>query len=353
MTRGPEGPGEPAPGREPPISQRKDEHLTIAARADIVHHAGTGLERLRLRHRALPGRDLDAVDLSVTFLGRRLGAPLIVSAMTGGTARARLVNARLAAAASAFGLAMGLGSGRALLEHPELVDTYRLPDRPPLVFANLGAVQFRRGVTPADAERLVDLLDADGLMLHLNALQEAIQPAGDTVFAGLEAAIGAVVARLAPRPVVVKEIGFGLAPEDVAALVPLGVAALDIAAAGGTNWALIEGRRSGSPDDAAVAEAFAAWGWPTAVALREAVRIAGPAGVPIIASGGIRDGVEVAIALALGADLIGLARPFLLAALEDRTEAYAATLVRQLRVAVWLAGAAGPRELGPTNLVEL
>jgi isopentenyl-diphosphate delta-isomerase len=333
------------------IRSRKDDHLDLAARDASLHAAGTGLRRYRLRHRALPGRDLADVDLATAFLGARLAAPLMVSAMTGGTDRARRLNARLAAAAAAHGLAMTLGSGRALLADPGLLATYRAPSRPPLLLANLGAVQLRLGLTPADAERLVDLLDADGLVLHLNPVQEAVQPGGDTQFGGLDDAIAAVVARLAPRPVVVKEVGFGLDPRDVSALVSARVAAIDVAGAGGTNWASVEGGRD--PDAAALADAFRDWGWPTSRAVREAVAIARPAGIPVIASGGIRDGVEAAIALALGASLVGVARPFLLAALEDRAAETAAAIVGQLRIAVWATGVASPRDLAPEHLLDL
>jgi isopentenyl-diphosphate delta-isomerase len=340
-------PDEPGPQ---PIQRRKDDHLAVAARDDIEHVQRGGFERFRIRHRALPGRDLAEVDLGVECLGHRLAAPMIISSMTGGTERARQVNARLSVAAEAAGLAMGLGSGRAALEHPELIDTFRLPARPPLLFANLGAVQLRRGVTPADAERLVDALEADALFLHLNPIQEAVQPEGDTEFGRLLDPIRAVVERLAPRPVAVKEVGFGLSPEDVRDLLSTGVAAIDVGGAGGTNWALIEGQRD--PVAGQVAAAFADWGWPTALALREAVAIAGPLGIPVFASGGIRDGVDAAIALALGASLAGFARPMLLAALEDRAVDAAAILVRQLRIAVWAAGVAAASDLGPSNLLH-
>lgn len=341
----------PAPGSDaaPAIAARKDDHLEIAARASSLHASGTGLRAYRLRHRALPGRDLTDVSLRTELLGVTLAAPVLVSAMTGGTERARLVNDRLAAAAAGAGLAMGLGSGRALLADPSLLPTYRLADRPPLLLANLGAVQLALGRTPADAERLVDLCGADGLVLHLNPVQEAVQPGGDTAFGGLAERIAAVVERLAPRPVVAKEVGFGLDPRDVALLIDAGVAAVDVAGAGGTNWAAVEGGRDERA--AAVAAAFRDWGWPTARAVREAVAVAGPAGVPVIASGGISDGVEAAIAIALGARIAGLARPFLLAALEDRAEAAAATLVEQLRIAVWAAGAPSPGDLTSNHLM--
>jgi isopentenyl-diphosphate Delta-isomerase len=325
---------------------RKADHLRIAAGPDVAHAGGTGFERLRLRHRALPQRDLPEVSLETELLGARLGAPLIVSAMTGGTEEAAVINARLARAACEHHLGLVLGSGRALLEDPSLLSTYRSADRPPLLLGNLGAAQARLSDAPGRAERLIDLLGADGLTIHLNAIQEAVQPEGEPEFAGVVEGIAAVVARLAPLPVVVKEVGFGMDGADVTLLREAGVAAVDVAGAGGTNWALVEGRREERARH--VAAAFADWGVPTADALVEA-RAAAPE-LALIASGGLRDGVDAAKALALGAGAAGLARVFLLGARADAASETAATLVRQLRIAVWAAGAASASELSPAHL---
>jgi len=325
---------------------RKADHLRIAAGPGVAHAGGTGLERLRLRHRALPERDLADVSLETDLLGARLGAPLVVSAMTGGTAEAGVINARLARAACEHGLALVLGSGRALLEDPSLLPTFRSADRPPLLLGNLGAAQVRLADAPERAERLVELLGADGLTIHLNPVQEAVQPEGEPQFAGVADGIAAVAAQLAPRPVVVKEVGFGMDAADVVLLRDAGVAAIDVAGAGGTNWALVEGRRQTAAEK--VAEAFADWGVPTADALVDA-RDAAP-GIPLIASGGLRDGVDAAKALALGASAAGLARAFLLGAQADEASETAAALVRQLRVAVWAAGAASAGALSPAHL---
>jgi isopentenyl-diphosphate Delta-isomerase len=325
---------------------RKADHLRIAAGPDVAHAGGSGFEAVRLRHRALPERDLADVSLETSLLGVSLAAPLVVSAMTGGTDEAAAINARLARAASEHGLALVLGSGRALLEDPALLPTYRSADRPPLLLGNLGAAQVRLDDAPARAERLVELLGADGLTIHLNAIQEAVQPEGEPRFSGVAAGIAAVVAHLAPLPVMVKEVGFGMDAADVTLLREAGVAAIDVAGAGGTNWALVEGRRDERAGD--VAAAFADWGVPTAAALAEA-RAAAP-DLPLVASGGLRDGVDAAKALALGATAAGLARPFLLGARADTASATAATLVRQLRVAVWAAGAGSAAELGPEHL---
>ena len=328
------------------LSGRKAEHLQIAAGGDVAHQGTTGLERYRLRHRALPERDLADVSLETDLLGARLGAPLVVSAMTGGAPESEVVNARLARAACEHGLALVLGSGRALLEDPSRLATYRSDDRPPLLLGNLGAAQVVRPEASERAARLVDLLGADGLAIHLNPIQEAVQPEGEPRFAGVAEGIAAIVTALAPLPVVVKEVGFGMDAADVALLRDAGVAAVDVAGAGGTNWALVEGRRA--TEAARVAGAFADWGVPTADAVIDAVAAA--PGLPVIASGGLRTGVDAAMALALGAAAVGLARPFLLGAQADEASETAAALVRQLRVAVWAAGAPSAAALTPEYL---
>jgi len=333
---------------DPNAPGRKADHLRIAAEPGIEHAGGAGLDDVRLRHRALPERDLADVSLRCDLLGVTLGAPLLISAMTGGTDEAGTVNARLAAAAAEHRIALVLGSGRPLLDDPGLLPTYRPPGgpRPPLLLANLGAAQVRGPGAPQRAERLVELLDADGLTIHLNAVQEAVQPEGQPEFSGVLDGIAAIVTRLAPRPVVVKEVGFGIDPEDARSLAGAGVAAIDVAGAGGTNWALIEGRRD--PRAGAVAAAFAGWGVPTADALAGA--LAAAPGLPVIASGGLRDGVDAAKCLALGAAAAGLARPFLIAARADRTSAAVAAAIAQLRVATWAAGAPASAALGREHL---
>jgi isopentenyl-diphosphate delta-isomerase len=335
----------------PDSSRRKRDHLRIAAGEGVSHALPSGLADVRLRHRALPGRDLADVGLDAVLLGRRLRAPLVVSAMTGGVPEATVINDRLSRAAAEHGVAMMLGSGRALLEDPALLRTYVAPTphpRPPLLLANLGAVQVGGREGPAHAQRLVEMLGADGLVVHLNPIQEAVQPEGEPRFAGVAEELAVVVQRLAPLPVVAKEVGFGLDPADVVLLREAGVAAVDVAGAGGTNWALVEGGR----DDRAraVAAAFAGWGATTASAL-VAARVAAP-DLPVIASGGIRDGVELAKCLALGASAGGLARALLVAAQADRAAETLGTIVAQLRIATWAAGAATAGELGPDHLQE-
>ncbi len=318
---------------------RKARHLDVCLNEDVASRLDAGWDAVRLHHEALPEFALADVDVATAFLGLPLRAPLLVSSMTGGTERARAVNERLARAAESAGIAMALGSGRALLENPGLRPTFDVRKLAPklVLFANLGAVQLNYGIGVEGARRLVETLGADGLYLHLNPLQEALQPGGDTNFRGLEAKIAALCAGLG-APVIAKSVGSGIAPSTAARLVNCGVAAIDVAGAGGTSWALVEGKRADDPARDRIAQAFGAWGYPTpraTAALRAALPL-----VPLVASGGIRDGVQVAKALALGADLAGLALPFLRAA--ETSEAAAAGLIDELvtglRIALFATG---------------
>jgi isopentenyl-diphosphate Delta-isomerase len=294
-------------------STRKADHLRINLEEDVAAKGvGAGFDAYRFMHCALPDVDLDEVSTATEVLGWALNSPLFISCMTGGTESAQRINMHLAETAAELGIALGLGSARVLLERPEALPTFAVRDIAPDVplLANLGAVQLNLGVAPDDCARLVDMLGADALVLHLNALQEALQPEGDTCFSGLLRRIEAVAATLAV-PVVVKEVGWGISADLVTALLDAGVAGVDVAGAGGTSWSEVERHRLGGPA-ARTAAAFAGWGIPTAVALAQA-RAAAPDGV-IFASGGVRGGLDVAVAAVLGADLVGVAGPFLRAA---------------------------------------
>lgn len=322
---------------------RKAEHIRINLSEDVAAKGvGSGFDAYRFIHRALPEINLADVDPSTTLFGRRLAAPILISCMTGGTSEGGQLNRVLARVAQRMGFAIGLGSGRVLLEHPELIDTFDVRGLAPdvLLFANLGAVQLAKGYGIEHCRKLVRALHADALVLHLNALQEAVQPdgEGDTCFAGLLAKIGNVCRHL-DVPVVVKEVGWGIAPDVVESLVDVGVAAVDVAGAGGTSWTEVERRRIAEPWRARVAAAFAGWGIPTAECVREARRVAARAF--IFASGGVRDGIDVAKAIALGADLVGIAGPFLRAAAESEDAALGLSreLVDVLRIAMFAIGA--------------
>jgi isopentenyl-diphosphate Delta-isomerase len=319
---------------------RKIDHIRINLEEDVAAKGiTTGLEHYRFAHQALPNLDFDDVDTDVRFLGHEVRIPLLISSMTGGVAEGGRINRNLARAAQSCGVALGLGSGRIALEDAAAREHFRVRQEAPevLLLANLGAVQLNYGYDARHCLDLVQMLEADALILHLNPLQEAVQPEGNTRFAGLLDRIAEVCVRL-PIPVVVKEVGWGLSADVVRLLAQAGVAAVDVAGAGGTSWSEVERLRSGD-QMAAVAAAFAGWGIPTADAL-VAARRAAPT-LPIVASGGIRNGVEVAKCLALGADLAGLASPLLKAAARSAEEAERALEVigRQLRIAMFCVGA--------------
>lgn len=321
-------------------TRRKRDHLRICREEDVqAIGVTTGLERYRLRHNALPGLRLDQVDLSTRFLGKHLRAPLLISAITGGTAPARQINLNLATAAQALGLAMGVGSQRAAIEHPRQARTYQVRAVAPdiLLFANLGAVQLNYGYGLAECRRAVEMIEADALVLHLNPLQEALQPHGNTDFAGLLDKIAAICRDLGV-PVIIKEVGWGISEAVARQLLSAGVAAIDVSGAGGTSWSEVEKHRAESDFQRRVAAGFAHWGIPTADAILQAQR--GAPNLPLIAGGGIHSGPDVAIALALGADLVGLARPLLEPATHsaEGVQFELQVLIEGLRIAMFAAG---------------
>lgn len=321
---------------------RKDQHLDVVLSGGGRHALTTGFEQVRFVHEALPDLDHDKIDLGADFLGRRLKAPLLISSMTGGPARAEAINAHLAEAAQHLGIALAVGSQRSALESGGAGGLNRsLRDRAPetLILANIGAAQLTLGFGLDEARRAVDMIGADALIVHLNPLQEACQPEGDRNWWGVGAALEALV-RTLEAPVVVKETGAGLSAATARRLLDMGVAALDVAGAGGANWGLIEGERATDAADKAHAAAFADWGVPTAQALRE-VRRACP-GAVIVGSGGVRDGVDAAKAIRLGADVVGQAAGVLEAATRS-TEAVIAhfqLVIRQLRTVCFCTGSA-------------
>lgn len=319
------------------LSARKLRHIEACLLPESQYQGvTTGLETVPWPYRALPELNLDEVNLGVTFLGRRLRAPVLIGAMTGGAERAGQINRNLATAAQRLGLGMMLGSQRVMLERPEVASTFQLRDVAPdvLLIGNLGGAQFLLGYGPEEATRAVQQVGADALAIHINPLQEALQSGGDTRWKGLAARLAELLPAL-PFPVVLKEVGHGLDARTVRAVAGMGFGALDVAGAGGTSWARVEQLvRYGAVHAPDLCEI----GVPTAQALRDARRMA--PGTPLIASGGIRSGLDAARALMLGAQAVAVARPLLAPALEsaDAVEAWLTRFVQELRVSLFVAG---------------
>ncbi len=338
-------------------SSRKDDHIRINLEEDVQFHGlTTGLERYRFPHTALPELNLADVSIGARLFHKPLAVPLLISSMTGGTDRAKQINRVLAEAAQITGIAMGLGSMRAAIERPETIHTFQVRDVAPdiLLFANLGAVQFNYGYGVDQCRRAVEIAGADALVLHFNALQEAVQPEGDTNFAGLLKKVEAVCKALAIDgiPVIAKEVGWGFSGDDAWRLLGAGVSAIDVAGAGGTSWSQVEMHRAKTPSHARVAAAFLQWGITTVEAI-ENVRGLAPE-LPIIASGGLRDGLDIAKCIALGATLGGLAGPFLKAA-DKSVEAVVETiteLAREIRIVLFATGCKDLAALRELPLIE-
>lgn len=320
--------------------QRKKEHLELCLDTESVTNAsGTGLDRYRFVHNALPELDIEELDLRTTFLGKPLQAPILISSMTGGFDLARKVNRNLAAAAEQLGIAMGVGSQRVAIEEPSAAGTFQVRDLAPniLLLGNLGAVQLNYGYNVAQCHKAVEMIGADALILHLNVLQEAMQPEGNRNFKGLTAKI-AEVCRQLEVPVVAKEVGNGISRDAALRLQGAGIAAIDIAGKGGTSWSAVEAQRAAAQGQRADTT-FADWGIPTEEAL-VAVRQALPE-MPLIASGGIRTGLDVAKAIALGADMAAFGQPLLAAALvsADQVVEFVGGILQELKIAMLCAGA--------------
>ena len=338
---------------EPPIARRKADHLEVAAsgRANAVR--STLLEEVHLVHQALPELALDDIDLTTELVGKRLAAPLVITGMTGGTAEAAAVNRDLAVAAQQAGVALGLGSQRAMAEHPELAASYVVRDLAPdvVLFGNIGAVQLAALGTDKVAE-LAKRIGADAMCVHLNPGQELIQDHGDRDFRGLVDAIARLVERSAV-PVIVKETGCGISAQTANKLAAVGVRTVDVSGAGGTSWVAVEAVRAGDGSDAAaLGQELWDWGVPTAVAVVACAK----QNLVTIASGGVRSGLDIARAIALGARAGGMAAPMLRAQRAggvDGVRAAIERVTRSIRAVCLLTGtkrvanlARAPRHLG-------
>src|SRR6185503_40701 len=296
-----------------PIHQRKADHIKINLEKDVRSALTTGLEKYHFIHEALPELDLGRIDTSLKLFGKLLAAPILISSMTGGTSDAETINLRLAETAQQMKIAMGVGSQRAAIEHPEQARTFQVRRVAPdiLLFANLGAVQLNYGYGVDECRKAVDMIHADALTLHFNPLQEAVQDAGDTNFANLSKKIEEVCKKI-EVPVIAKEVGWGISERAARLLADCGVSAIDVAGAGGTSWSQVEMHRAPDEFTRGLAATFVGWGIPTADSILN-VKKAVPE-MTIFASGGIKDGLDIAKCIALGATLGGMAGQFLKAA---------------------------------------
>lgn len=337
------------------VKQRKAEHVAVSLKNDVSAPQSASWSDVRLVHQALPEVDLDEIDTSVEFLGHHLRYPIFVSSLTGGHPDVATINARLAAVAEEYGLAMGVGSQRAAIVNEELAETYSVVrDTAPHAFliANVGAPQLieqagRPAFTPDEIRRAVEMIGADALAVHLNFLQEASQPEGDRRARGCLDAFQ-LVTETVGVPVIAKETGAGISYEQARALKKAGASAIDVGGAGGSSMAAMESVRAASRGDqrtAGIGQLFRDWGIPTPIAVVEA-RAAAP-GLPLISTGGVRTGLDAARALALGAALVGMGFPFLKAA--SKSEAaihdFLEQFLAELRIAMHLSGAATVKSL--------
>lgn len=338
------------------IENRKEEHLKICLEKD-VSAAHNYWDDLHFIHQSVPDFDLEEVDVSVELFGKRLKAPLIISGMTGGCKLGKVVNENLAVAAEEMGIGMGLGSQRAALEHPELVESYSvvLNYEIPLVYANIGAPQLiSQGDShiPVDIEAgrmAMDMVGADLLAVHLNYLQEVVQPEGDHRAKGVIDAISELATEL---PVLAKETGAGISRRTAVSLLNAGVKGIDVGGMSGTSFSAVEVYRAHEAKDSLrerVGKVFWNWGIPTPVSVRWA-----KVGIPVIATGGLRHGLDLARAIALGADAGGFARHLLSPAMKSPEDVVREIeiIIEELKVAMFLTGARNINELKGMRLIE-
>jgi isopentenyl-diphosphate Delta-isomerase len=335
--------------------QKLDQLETVLCGDVAPRHTSTGFESIRFVHNALPELDIDGIDLGAAFLGRTLRAPILISSMTGGPQRAADINSRLAEVAQDLKIAFAVGSQRIALE-TDLAGGFdknlrkRAPDVP--ILANLGAAQIREVHGLDYARRAVEMIEADALIIHLNPLQEVLQAGGDRNWSGVVEKIGGVVAAL-HCPVVIKETGCGLSARAASRLKDAGVKILDIAGAGGTSWAAVVADRAPTKRARQTAETFRDWGIPTATSLVD-VRSFYP-DAEIIASGGMRNGLDAAKAIRLGADLVGFAGSILketvdsAESLRDRFEA----IIEELRISAFCTGSSSLNALRSAEIVRV
>ncbi|MBL7159549.1 type 2 isopentenyl-diphosphate Delta-isomerase [Candidatus Microgenomates bacterium] len=381
------------------LAKKKDKQLEVCLEEDVGMDVFNGFEKYQFVHQALPEIDFAEIDTSINFLGKKLFAPILISSMTGGTASAGMINQNLAKAAQKTGVAMGVGSQRVALQpqdfkhkeqndykqdddlkdlkspnfqkqsfnldkrsranfkelrlrSKEIINSFQLRNVAPdiLLFANFGAIQLNYGFGAEEAKRAVAMIKADGLILHLNPLQEALQKDGETNFKGLLNKIKQLV-KAVNFPIIVKEVGNGISYQTAKKLYNAGVKIIDIAGAGGTSWAEIEARCASGSRFEVRGSRFRNWGIKTVDSLIECKKING---LKVIASGGIRNGIEIAKAIVLGADLVGLGLPFLKPAQqnEKEVEKVLQKLIYELKLTMFCVGVKKIEELRKIQLLN-
>jgi isopentenyl-diphosphate Delta-isomerase len=330
--------------------KRKADHIRISLKENVqARKTTTGLEDIYLIHKALPEIDKGRIDLSTTVFGHKFSAPLIVGAITGGTREALKINSTIAEAVEELGLGMGVGSQRAAIEDKKLEKTFAIVrKKAPTAFlvANIGGVQLVNDYGLKEAKKAIEMIGADAIAIHLNPLQEAVQPEGQTNFKGILEKISEITKEL-DKPVIAKETGAGIASEEAKKLEDAGVKGIDVSGAGGTSWAAVEYYRAKGKENSAqrrLGDVFWDWGIPTAVSV---VEVSQTVNTHVIASGGIRDGIDIAKSVALGASLTSSSQPILEAAVEGTTEAkmVLSSLTDELRTAMFLVGAESVKSL--------
>jgi len=340
--------------KDTPISNRKDEHIHINMDEDVQSKLTNGLEHYRLIHQALPEISLEQVNLGQTLFGKHQPVPVFISSMTGGTDETARVNRNLAIAAQEVGLAMGVGSQRIAIEDKSTLPSFKIRNYAPdiLLFANLGAVQLNYGYSVDECRYAIDMIQADALVLHLNPLQEALQPEGNHDFSNLLEKI-TLVRKGLHVPLIVKEVGWGISIQAAQMLFDAGVDAVDVAGAGGTSWSQVERYRINDSEKSQTTEAFIDWGIPTADSLQNVRKVSKD--WITFASGGLQNGIEIAKCLALGASLGGMARKFLKAGYESSDKAIQVMqmIVDQIRVTMFASGASRLSDLTPNKLIHL
>jgi isopentenyl-diphosphate delta-isomerase len=339
------------------IKQRKKEGIDIPLHHDVqAKTISTRLEDVKFVHNALPEVDYDDIETSTKFLGHSFSAPIIIDSMTGGTPEALQINSRLGQLAERYGLGMGLGSQRAGLRSDALAETYAVARKnAPNAFliANIGAAQLAKGISTEDTRKILDMIKANALVIHLNPLQELVQPEGEPKYRGVLNKISELAVEL-DVPLIVKEVGSGISREVARRLELAGVSAINVAGAGGTSWAGVEKLRAENQKDKLkirLGELFWDWGIPTASSIIE-VKVGAP-NVKIVASGGIRNGLEIAKCLVLGADLCGMAYPFLRKAAESQEELFEFSdiIIEELKSTMFLVGASNIQELKSSRYI--